>query len=562
MWFEAKELLAKELKFFKMASSYLSAEGTRKLLAFISTIFAGNISKSYLEGVGLANTLINILVMSLSQGYARIFHTFGPQVYGSAEPGELTTCLMKCLLQGVMLHLFLLGPFLNLVYLIDMLPNSGVYPTLDTGDSSGVQDFRDIAVEYLRLTVPAEFLDYACVAVSTYFIIQGQKKFVYLVSLIMAASHFLANYILVSVLELGVEGLGLAANTGRFVALTVSFGICIYNIKRGSFPWNGITIEALLGWKPMIKLGLSGALFVFLKLLLLEISTFCSQFVSLNTLSVAVILIQIHSVFKSLAIASALTSSNIIGEALAERNVSNVKHYMMLTLINVSLEVVIGSAICYFWRGSLIRIFTHDQEVVELFCKVFWLACLFFVFSHLQMAVNQGILTAFGEQAYTARNVIWSCLLVGLPIVISTIFLTDLGLIGILLGLTITKFLLFITGLIKLWRTDISREIEKSRQRVAKSYGSLETGQTNATLNDPAEELERTDKVTVSEGCVQDTHPGKFSDKRELLNTEDTPTRSADGEEIRREVKTVLSLFMLSIVLFITLGGISFMRDF
>ena len=364
----------------------------------------------------------------------------------------------------------------------------------------------------------------------------------------MVAAHFLANYIFVSVLELGVEGLGLAANTGRFVALTVSFGICVYNIKRGSFPWNGMTIGALLGWKPMVKLGLSGAFFVFLKWLLLEISTFCSQFVSLNTLSVVVILIQIYCVYISLSIAIAHTSANLIGEALAERNVSNVKQYMMLTLINVSLEVVIGCAICYFWRGSLVRMFTDAPEVIELFCRVFWLVCLFFAFSHLQMSVNQAILTAFGEQVYTARNVIWSCLLVGIPIVISTIFLTDLGLMGILLGWTVTKFLLFITGLIKLWRTDIGREIEKSRQRVAKStYGSLETGQTNATFKDPAEELERTDKVTVSEGCVRDTNLEKSSDKRELLNTEDTPKRSADGEEIHSEVKTVLSLFILSI---------------
>ena len=547
--FDVKELLAKELKFFKMASSYLSAECSRKLLPFISLVFAGNINKSHLDGVGLAHTLINILVASLSQGYARIFHTFGPQVYGSAEPGELTTCLIKCLLQGVMLHLFLLGPFLNLAYLIDMIPNSGVYPSLDTGEKLEDQDFRDIAIKYLRLMVPAELFDYTWVAISTYFIIQGHKKFVYLVSLIMAAAHFLANYVFVSVLGLGVEGLGLAANTGRLVALTVSFGICIYNIKRGSFPWNGITIGALLGWEPMVKLGLSGAFFVFLKWLLLEISTFCSQFVSLNSLSVAVILIQIYCVYMSLSVAIAHTSANLIGEALAERNVSNVKQYMMLTLINVSLEVVIGCAFCYFWRGSLVRMFTDAPEVIELFCSVFWLVCLFFAFSHLQMSVNQAILTAFGEQVYTARNVIWSCLLVGIPIVIATIFLTDLGLIGILLGWTITKFLLFITGLIKLWRTDIGREIEKSHQRVAKS--------TYGTFKDPAEEPERTDEVTLSERNAQEG----TADKRELLNTVDTPTTSADEYEIHWEVTTVISLFIISIVFFLTLGGISFMRD-
>ena len=132
-------------------------------LSFVTILFAGNINKAHLDGVGLANTLFNIVVLSLSQGYSYVFDTFGPQVYGSSRPGELTTCLIKCLLQGVILHLILLGPFLNLVYLIDMLPNSGVYPTLDAGGRSQNCDYREIAVAYLRLTVPIEFLDYAII---------------------------------------------------------------------------------------------------------------------------------------------------------------------------------------------------------------------------------------------------------------------------------------------------------------------------------------------------------------------------------------------------------------
>ena len=148
-----------------------------------------------------------------------VFDTFGSQVYGSSDPGELTTCLIKCLLQGGMLNLILLGPFMNLVYLIDMLPNSGVYSSLDNGHD---QDFRETAVKYLRMMVPVEYIDYTLVVISNYFIIQGQTKFFYLVSGITKAVHFLSNYIFISVQGLGVESLGLATITGRFFALSVS----------------------------------------------------------------------------------------------------------------------------------------------------------------------------------------------------------------------------------------------------------------------------------------------------------------------------------------------------
>ena len=326
-----------------------------------------------------------------------------------------------------------------MVYLIDMLPNSGVYPTLDRGDRSEHYDYRDIAVRYLRLTVPIEFLDYAIILISIYFTIQG-SRFVYLVSAIMLAAHFLANYIFVSVLGLGVKGLAVAAITGRLLALVCTLSVCVVKIKTGSFPWIGINMKNVLtGWKPMLKPGVSGAVFIFIKTSLLEVSTFCSQFVSMSTFSVVVILFQINRVFRPLVVAFSHTSSNLIGKALAEANISDVKQYMSLTMINVFLEVVPGTIIFYIWRGAMVGIFTDESEVIDIYSRVFWLVCVFFLLSHFQVGVNQGILTAFGEQAYIALNMTWSCLLVGLPIVISTIFFTDLGLIGIVLGWTTTK---------------------------------------------------------------------------------------------------------------------------
>ena len=566
MWFgaSANDLLSKEWEFIKMSAPYLASEGARMCLSFVTILFAGNIDKAHLDGVGLANTLFTIVVLSLSQGYSYVFATFGPQLYGSSKPGELTTCLTKSLLQGVILHLILLGPFLNLVYFIDMLPNSGVYPTLDTGDMSENHDYRDIAVRYLRLSVPIEFLDYAILLNSSYFIIQGCSNLVYLVSAIMVAAHVLANYIFVSVLGLGVEGLAVAGIISRFLALIVSLGICVIKIKSGSFPWDGINLNVLTGWKPMIKLGVSGAVFLFIKYSILEVSTFCSQFVSMIALSVVVILIQINSIFSALALAVGGSSSTLIGKALAEANVSDVKQYMSLTMINVFLEVVPGTTIFYVWRGAMVGMFTDDPEVIDLYSRVFWLVCVFFLLSHLQVGVNQGILTAFGEQAYVALNMTWSCLLVGLPIVISTIFLTDLGLIGILIGWTTTKLILLLAGLIKVWRTDIGGEIEKCRLRVEKStYGSLDTKEADEVLKNHDNESEemgtkaRTEKEPDSSGLGLCFDLGD-----QLAVVKEGVEKPANAFKSQREVKIVVLAFVLTAIWFLTLAGVSFHRDF
>ena len=547
-----------------MTAPYLAREGARMCLSFVTILFAGNINKAHLDGVGLANTLFNIVVLSLSQGYAYVFATFGPQVYGSSRPGELTTCLMKCLIQGFMLNLILLGPFLNLVYLIDMLPNSGVYPTLGKGDRFENYDYRDIAVRYLRLSVPIEFLDYAIVLITSYFTILGSTRLVYFVSAIMVAAHVLANYIFVSVLGLEVAGLAVAAIIGRFLALFVSLAMCVVKIKVGSFPWNGINLNVLTGWKPMLKPGVSGAVFIFIKTSLLEVSTFCSQFVSMSTFSVVVILFQINWVFLSSAIAVGVSSSTLIGKALAEENVSDVKQYMSLTMINVFLEVVPGTIILYVWRGAMVRMFTDDPEVIDLYSRVFWLVCVFFILAHFHVGANQGILTAFGEQAYVAMNMTWSCLLVGLPIVISTIFLTDLGLIGILIGWTTTKLILLLAGLIKVWRTDIGGEIEKSRLRVEKStYGSLDTKEADEVLKNHDEPARMGPVQTRTQQNPNFPGPDQSFDMADQLAFEKAEVnKSADAFESHQEIKIVVSAVVLSAVWFSFLAGVSSLRDF
>ena len=111
MWFNVKELLPKEWEFFKLTSSYLTTVLYGALTGLVSIIFAGTISQAHLNGVGLATTLFTLVAYPFSRGYAYTFETFGPQVYGSSNPGELTTCLMKCLLQGGILHLDVLGPY-------------------------------------------------------------------------------------------------------------------------------------------------------------------------------------------------------------------------------------------------------------------------------------------------------------------------------------------------------------------------------------------------------------------------------------------------------------------
>ena len=350
--------------------------------------------------------------------------------------------------------------------------------------------------------------------------------------------HALANFIFVSLLQLGAEGLGIAAVLGRFFGVSTSLAICVFQVKSGRFPWNGLRMNIFLGWKPMFKLGLFSALFSFIDISLFEISTFFSQFVSVATLSTVIMMIQIMTVSWSLVGAMSFSASNLIGKSLAEGSTSNVKQYIGLTLFNITLFLIPMVMFSYPLRNKLARFFTQDPEVIHLFTKNFWMALLVVALEVLQMSLNYGVLTAYGQQSFAALVSCVSYYLVGLPIIISSIFLTNFGLIGIMFGWVTADLILVLAATVKIVTSNIEVEIEKSRQRVLESCSKYGTFQS---------------------GTIDEAQGADLGESQQESDVKKVP----DGTEnvVNQEVKTVLGLFVVFGVLFISLASLSFLRD-
>ncbi|XP_063683655.1 uncharacterized protein LOC134818153 [Bolinopsis microptera] len=436
-------------------------------MAFITLMFAGHISPAHLAGVGLTNTLFNLIVVPVSAGYASVFDTYGPQVYGFK--GELGTVFLKCLLQGWLLLFLVLGPYLNIVYIIDLLPYSGLNSSITVVNEMailGQGDFRDIAVNYLRITFIVEFLDYTFTMISKYFAIQEQTKFVYLVSIVMIVSHCLANYVLVVVLKLGLNGLGVAAIVSRILPLTVSLTICCVMIKQDQFAWNGFSARALLGWKPMMKLGISGALNVFAEMVLFEISTFCSQFDGAVAFSVVIIAHQLVSIWWSIALGMSEAAATLIGTAMGEGDAEKTKLCMKLTVVNSVLVSSVLAVVSYCLMSYEITLFSSDNDVKSVFMTTFWIICLGIPVDHIQTSLNQGILVSFGAQNFTCFTMSIACYGIGLPIVLGTIFFTDMKVAGVFIGLVAAALVMLVCAVLKIRTVNIENEIEKSRKRV------------------------------------------------------------------------------------------------
>ena len=204
--------------------------------------------------------------------------------------------------------------------------------------------------------------------------------------------------------------------------------------------------------------------------------------------------------------------------------------------------------------------------MVDLFNKTFWLVSVCLFINHFQTALIQGMLIAFGKQRFVALTTSVPSIVIGLPVIIATIFFTDLGVTGIFLGWIINDVLILIAGLIRVLTIDINEEIEKSRVRVAESiHVSNSDDSDEAKPDDKERENEYLLGVEQKRDGLKDDETGKCSKKSSYMEGGSwrmlADKGTADVSKTPREAKIVLFTFLFLGVQCACLAGVSFLRD-
>ena len=539
------QLLLDQWTYLKLAVSFFSIAAVSMVVDLITILFAGSISQAHLDGVGLADTLFSLMLISTSNGYSTVFDTYGPQVYGSPKRNELGTVMVKCLLQGALVNIIMLGPFLNSVYLIDLFPESM------TESDASTDGYREIAVQYIRLVAVVGFLDYVIAMISNYFAIQGHSKLVYIVSVMMVALNVLANYVFVSVLKMDVVGLGLASIIGRAITLLIAVVICIIKIRSREFIWTSFSMTALLGWGPMMMLGISGAVDCIAELALFELSTFFSQFDGTTAFSVVIIIMQLLNLCYAFGEGVSRAGATLIGSALGDGSPEAVKRYTVLTILNSLAESILLAMACFPLRNGFVGMFNPGQEVIDLFNENMGLVCISIAAYHFQYGLTQGVLVAFGDQTFIAWSKSIACYCVGLPTVIVTIFFMDLKVIGVMIGCIVSDLINITAAFYKISKIDIEKEIEVTKVRT-----KAESGQGYALVNDfenPVPDTDNNDSLSLIQN-------DKWTFEEEDYDSDGNTLELDYVNGLNHEMKKVLAAFLISTTICIFLAGISFFR--
>ncbi|CAF1101169.1 unnamed protein product [Brachionus calyciflorus] len=349
---------------------------SRVFFPFISTVFCGHLGEIELDGVALANTLINVVVIATCEGMTSACDTLFPQLNGGHNKYKIGILMQKG-------SLFLI---LNRKFKI-------IFYNLST-----------ILTKYIQsqnIVNPLMIMNFTAISLNIAF-------------------HALFIYYF----DFGVRGAALAVDLSSFLFVLILIGY-IYFTGLYIDSWTGWSFECLYEWKLYLQLAIPG-----LFSMLVEYSSFEIASISAATLpkiELAVLAIAQQNLFTFFQFPNGLaTSGNIrIGNFLGSNQPEKAKNSAKIVYFLELLCLALGSGLIFGLSNLIPHIYSSESEVIEKAANLLKLMALYHLVDSLQ-GVNAGILRACGYQKYSFLFLLIGFYVLGLPIGLPLMLLTPL----------------------------------------------------------------------------------------------------------------------------------------
>ncbi|KAB8271559.1 mate-domain-containing protein [Aspergillus minisclerotigenes] len=417
----------------------------------VASIFTlGHLGKKELGAVSLASMSANITGYAVYQGLATSLDTLCAQAYGSGRKKLVGLQMQKMVffLCTITIPIAVLWFFADKI-LMKIVPE---------------KDVAALAGLYLKVVILGA-PGYACFESGKRYVqAQGLFSASLYVLLICAPLNAFMNWLFVWKFQWGFVGAPIAvAITDNLMPLFLF--LYVYFID-GAECWNGFTTKALRNWGPMIRLALPGLVMVEAECLAFEVLTLASSYLGTTPLAAQSVLSTIASIMFQvpfpLSISGSTRVANLIGATLVGPAKISAKVTMGYAVIVGMLNMLLLSSL----RSYIPRLFTPEEEVIELVAQVLPLCAAFQLFDALAANCN-GILRGIGRQEIGGYVQLFCYYAVAMPISFGTTFGLGWDLLGLWSGVALALFLVSVIEVVFLIRTDWDRSVQDALQRNA-----------------------------------------------------------------------------------------------
>jgi MATE family multidrug resistance protein len=348
------------------------------------------------------------------QGLSTSLDTLCSQAYGSGRPH-----LVGLQLQRMLYFLWVITIPIAIIWACGEQILARIVPDPETARLAGL---------YLRVLIAGAPGYAAFEGGKRYLQAQGLFSANMYILLFCAPLNALMHYIFVWRLDWGFVGAPIAVAITENLMPIMLF--CYVRFIDGYQCWGGFDRRALKNWGPMIRLAIPGLVMVLAEFLAFEILTLSSSWLGPTTLAAQSVLGSVTGItFQipfTMSVAASTRIANLIGATLHE-------HAKVAAKVAAFFSVVVGIFNLLFLsllRNWIPRLFTPDEDVIDLVASLLPLCAAFQLFDSMQ-ANSNGILRGIGKQEIGSYIALFSYYIIGMPISFGLAFGAGWGLWGL-----------------------------------------------------------------------------------------------------------------------------------
>uniref|UniRef100_A0A8C6T4Y3 Multidrug and toxin extrusion protein n=1 Tax=Neogobius melanostomus TaxID=47308 RepID=A0A8C6T4Y3_9GOBI len=393
------------------------------LLPFVNTIFCGHIGNAALAGYALFSATINVTTIATGYGLAIACDTLISQTFGSKNMKRVGVILQR---SSVILLLFCLPCW-------SILINS--YHLLIAMHQE--EEVARIAQLYVMAFLPAVPL---LITLNSLCVHQGIILPQMYTAAVANIFNLGFNYVLIFSFELGVIGAAIASALSQITNCLLLFGFIRWR-KLHEETWGGWSTECLQEWGSYMKLAIPSAFMICFEWWIWEIGGFMAGVLGEVDLAAQHILIEVGAITYMFPLGVHAAACVRVGNALGAGDTSRaiVTCKVALVLSGISLAVLQGVVLAGC-KSSAGRIFTSDESIVDIVSNNLTVY-IFVQFFDALLCVCSGILIGAGMQKIAAVSNLVGYYVIGLPVGAALMFVAELRILGLWLGLLVCVLL-------------------------------------------------------------------------------------------------------------------------